>query len=67
MQNHRFSTKKQSAMQSDLEVLWYPLIKIPVKKLGRYFVFNKKQGLLTEEIKTAIFANCQILKSNYGF
>lgn len=54
-------------MQKDYEVLWYPLIKIPVKKLDRYFVFNKKQGLLTEEIKTVIFANCRILKSNYGF
>ena len=29
----------------------------------RYFVFNKEQGLLTGEIKSAIFANCQILKS----
>jgi hypothetical protein len=54
---------EQSAMQMDLEVLWYPLIKIPVKTIDRYFVFNNKQGLLTEENKSAIFANCRILKS----
>ncbi len=51
-------------MQLDFEVLWYPLIKIPANLFDRYFIFNKKQGLLTEEIKTAIFANCRILKSN---
>lgn len=32
------------------------------QSFGRYFVFNKKQGLLTKEFKSAIFANCQILK-----
>jgi len=30
----------------------------------RFFVVKKKQALLTEEIKTATFANCLISKMN---
>ena len=37
--------------------------KKPVNLLIRFFVVNKSEALLTEEFKTTIFANCQLLKS----